>query len=1053
MSKQSHPDFLIKLILRAQVMRSADDQADKGFIMVVTTVLTVMMFSLLGAYLILTDMSKSATSAYVDSNNTFIAAESGMNTRATDIREKFIDYAKPSGTAPKRYLSSSSSVNLGTISTTIGGKTYVGYKPTNEHILQMMAQCIKGTVSGDKGDGDFKCYGNKDAVFAALTATSTPEEKENNKNARYNSTSDWKDIQSGQGEERKRTSNYTSYSFVVDRTQYNNNQPPLLPIANGETYAGLNAQTFTYSVYASAVDNQSSIGSTNANTVLQMDFKTRVIPLFQFAAFYDGDLEIGSSSPMTISGWVHTNRNLYARPTSGSSGTIDFLSNVTAAGRIYNRVDAASSSAGYNPARVLKTGLTGDCSTSSNCNSFPAYDSSVTTPLTSTQIDVFGGRVKDGASSNPATVLSPPDAGFLRKRNYQTNAIGEYYAKADLRLEMVPDRAVPFNFVSVKGGASTDTTNCSTTLPTAGSDPAWNYIPTDRGGQNHQCTQLNEGQLRSMQQPVLVLTRGNTEEEDRFCKPTTGIVDRTREIINYNAVTANSDVAGLSNANKDKVLRALQVAIVGSQGIIDYANVTSTRTLPTTVQTTFRNLLDDPTLGISGLTADQKTLISTAAPAAIAKARNSCFLPAVVQRVKRNETDSSFAQNFTDGTTANRKPGFYDRREGRWLSMLQTNIESLTVWNRDGRYVPFNNSLTDYDAATNANLLLSLNNGDSTAAPAISTSTTNIYGTNNLLFTTAAANSSKPTGSFEKLGLAATDNSEGGLGFHATVSDDLNGNGSVDPLKVDGTVSTNSSDVNVDTRSSTDATTDAGYDRFRIYKKNPDGTDWKDANNKKKIIDYIRIYKNANGTTNLRKSPYAFAVSGGRNLPNGFTFVTDQAVYVQGDYNTYTDGTASAKKPAAIMGDTITNLSNNCLSTETASGSVFTGQVNCGRTSGMSAASTTTVNAAYLSYTNQSVGNYPLAATPKVYSGGLNNYVRMVENWDTYTFVYRGSLVSLGSPVEFSGAYSNATGLSGYYTIPNRDFGFDTDFNTFDQLPPLSPRAVYLQQEVFKRRF
>jgi hypothetical protein len=39
------------------------------------------------------------------------------------------------------------------------------------------------------------------------------------------------------------------------------------------------------------------------------------------------------------------------------------------------------------------------------------------------------------------------------------------------------------------------------------------------------------------------------------------------------------------------------------------------------------------------------------------------------------------------------------------------------------------------------------------------------------------------------------------------------------------------------------------------------------------------------------------------------------------------------------------------------------------------------------------------------------------------------------------------------YTAPNRDWGYDTDFNSAENLPPLSPRFVYLKQELFVREF
>lgn len=68
------------------------------------------------------------------------------------------------------------------------------------------------------------------------------------------------------------------------------------------------------------------------------------MPLFQFAVFYNGDLEILPGPDMTINGRVHTNGNLYL----GSGNTLSFDTNyVRAAGRILrHRKDDPSQSTG-----------------------------------------------------------------------------------------------------------------------------------------------------------------------------------------------------------------------------------------------------------------------------------------------------------------------------------------------------------------------------------------------------------------------------------------------------------------------------------------------------------------------------------------------------------------------------------------------------------------------------------------------------------------------------------------------------------------------------------
>jgi Tfp pilus assembly protein PilX len=87
--------FLIKFIL---YLRSG--QSESGFAMMVVSILSILLFSLLAAYLVLSNISKATTTAFVDSSSSFYAAESGLNRRAEDIRKQFLGFAQPTGTSP-----------------------------------------------------------------------------------------------------------------------------------------------------------------------------------------------------------------------------------------------------------------------------------------------------------------------------------------------------------------------------------------------------------------------------------------------------------------------------------------------------------------------------------------------------------------------------------------------------------------------------------------------------------------------------------------------------------------------------------------------------------------------------------------------------------------------------------------------------------------------------------------------------------------------------------------------------------------------------------------
>ncbi|THF71506.1 hypothetical protein E7T06_02505 [Deinococcus sp. Arct2-2] len=162
----------------------------------------------------------------------------------------------------------------------------------------------------------------------------------------------------------------------------------------------------------------------------------------------------------------------------------------------------------------------------------------------------------------------------------------------------------------------------------------------------------------------------------------------------------------------------------------------------------------------------------------------------------------------------------------------------------------------------------------------------------------------------------------------------------------------------------------------------------------------------------------------------GLTVITNQSLYTQGDYNSINI------KPAALIADTINILSNAAVQ------DIKESYLNSGGTSvtGGSGpiATPTTVNAAFLSGVDETKSG--------AYNGGLQNYPRFHEDWGGVKFTYRGSFVSLGTSLHAIGAQSQTR-----YAAPNRDWNYDTDFNDANNLPPLTPRFVYLRQLLFAR--
>ena len=72
------------------------------------------------------------------------------------------------------------------------------------------------------------------------------------------------------------------------------------------------------------------------------------------------------------------------------------------------------------------------------------------------------------------------------------------------------------------------------------------------------------------------------------------------------------------------------------------------------------------------------------------------------------------------------------------------------------------------------------------------------------------------------------------------------------------------------------------------------------------------------------------------------------------------------------------------------------------------------------------------------YSGGIENFLRLEENWSqSYILTYNGSLV-----VMFPSIYAtNFWQVPGnYYGVPTRHWGFDVNFTDPNKLPPLTPK-------------
>ncbi len=92
-------------------------------------------------------------------------------------------------------------------------------------------------------------------------------------------------------------------------------------------YEALYAQVKSFSIEAEVTG-----GVSNARVRVTQDIEDALIPLFQFAVFYEDDMEVSPGPTMTMSGRVHTNSDMYIQ----SENSLYFESYTTAAGHIFH---------------------------------------------------------------------------------------------------------------------------------------------------------------------------------------------------------------------------------------------------------------------------------------------------------------------------------------------------------------------------------------------------------------------------------------------------------------------------------------------------------------------------------------------------------------------------------------------------------------------------------------------------------------------------------------------------------------------------------------------
>ncbi|HYB42599.1 MAG TPA: hypothetical protein VEL75_12550, partial [Candidatus Methylomirabilis sp.] len=184
--------------------------------------------------------------------------------------------------------------------------------------------------------------------------------------------------------------------------------------------------------------------------------------------------------------------------------------------------------------------------------------------------------------------------------------------------------------------------------------------------------------------------------------------------------------------------------------------------------------------------------------------------------------------------------------------------------------------------------------------------------------------------------------------------------------------------------------------------------------------------------TSANPCPAVRLVNGSSLPANGLTVVSQNPVYIQGDYNTALTGNTSltgpnSHPPAAVLADAVTVLSNAWQDS------------NSTKAVSSRNASNTTVNAAV------ATGPSNESTSSNGGNGQLENDIRFLENWSGITMTYSGSIVDLWHSEQVTAPWQNtvqAGNANGYYNAPTRAWSYDTLFNR--ATPPGTPKGVVM---------
>jgi hypothetical protein len=183
------------------------------------------------------------------------------------------------------------------------------------------------------------------------------------------------------------------------------------------------------------------------------------------------------------------------------------------------------------------------------------------------------------------------------------------------------------------------------------------------------------------------------------------------------------------------------------------------------------------------------------------------------------------------------------------------------------------------------------------------------------------------------------------------------------------------------------------------------------------------------------------------NAVNGLTVVSENPVYIQGDFNANAanDGFGGAHAATSVIADAVTLLSNSW--TDNTS---FAIPYDVTQASGRVRSAQSWYRVAIIGGKGPWFPQPAGTATDFGTDGGVHNFLRYLEGGDNTTVNYRGSIATFFYNRQGVGTYKCCNTV---YAAPTRNYNFDSDFLDPSLLPPNTPvfrdmNAVGFSQEL-----